>query len=74
MVTLNRIYTRQGDDGSTALADGERRPKFDLRIDAYGTVDETNACIGLARLHSAHEPELDAMLGPDPERPVRSRR
>ena len=63
MVTLNRIYTRQGDDGSTALADGERRPKFDLRIEAYGTVDETNACIGLARLHTGHDAEVDAMLG-----------
>jgi len=63
MVVLNRIYTRQGDDGSTALASGERRPKFDLRIDAYGTVDETNACIGVARLHTANEPELDPMLG-----------
>lgn len=63
MVTLNRIYTRQGDDGSTALANGERRPKFDLRIDAYGTVDETNACIGLARLHTSDATEFDAMLG-----------
>jgi cob(I)alamin adenosyltransferase len=63
MVTLNRIYTRQGDDGLTALASGERRQKFDLRIEAYGTVDETNACVGLARLHTAGEPEIDAMLG-----------
>jgi cob(I)alamin adenosyltransferase len=51
MVTLNRIYTRTGDDGTTALGSGERRPKFDLRISAYGTVDETNAAIGVARLH-----------------------
>jgi cob(I)alamin adenosyltransferase len=64
MVILNRIYTRTGDGGTTALATGERRLKFDLRIDAYGTVDETNACIGLARLHTAEaEPEVDAMLG-----------
>lgn len=64
MVVLNRIYTRTGDDGSTALATGARRPKFDLRVQAYGTVDETNACIGLARLHCASEdPVLDAMLG-----------
>ncbi len=64
MVVLNRIYTRSGDDGLTGLATGERRPKFDLRIDAYGTVDETNACLGLARLHAAQaEPEVDAMLG-----------
>ena len=53
MVTLTRIYTRTGDNGRTALANGERRPKHDLRIEAYGTVDETNAAIGLARLHTA---------------------
>ena len=52
MVALNRIYTRTGDKGTTALASGERRPKYDLRIAAFGTVDETNACIGMAR--SAH--------------------
>jgi cob(I)alamin adenosyltransferase len=63
MVALNRIYTRTGDDGTTALATGERRPKHDLRIEAYGTVDETNSCIGLARLHGAGDPEVDAMLG-----------
>lgn len=62
MVALNRIYTRTGDDGTTALGTGERRPKFDLRVDAYGTVDETNATIGLVRLHTAADPELDAML------------
>ncbi|HEY8566262.1 MAG TPA: cob(I)yrinic acid a,c-diamide adenosyltransferase [Beijerinckiaceae bacterium] len=63
MVALNRIYTRQGDDGTTGLANGERRLKFDLRIEAYGTVDETNACLGLARLHTRDDPELDAILG-----------
>lgn len=63
MVILNRIYTRTGDDGTTALATGARRPKFDLRVAAYGTTDETNACIGLARLHCATEdPRVDAML------------
>ncbi|MBA1155715.1 cob(I)yrinic acid a,c-diamide adenosyltransferase [Microvirga mediterraneensis] len=62
MVVLNRIYTRTGDKGTTALAAGGRRPKFDLRIEAYGTVDETNACIGLVRLHTAGH-EIDAMLG-----------
>ena len=62
MVALNRIYTRTGDDGTTALGTGERRPKFDLRVEAYGTVDETNATIGLVRLHTAADPELDAML------------
>jgi cob(I)alamin adenosyltransferase len=61
VVTLNRIYTRTGDKGSTALASGERRSKADLRVETYGTVDETNACIGLVRLHA--EPALDAMLG-----------
>ena len=61
MVTLNRIYTRTGDKGSTALANGERRSKADLRVEAYGTVDETNACIGLVRLHA--DIVLDAMLG-----------
>jgi cob(I)alamin adenosyltransferase len=60
MVTLNRIYTKTGDKGETALGDGTRRPKHDLRIQAYGTVDEANAAIGLARLHAAG-PD-DAML------------
>lgn len=64
MVVLNRIYTRTGDKGTTALGTGERRPKYDLRIASYGTVDETNATIGIARLHTATEdPALDAMLG-----------
>jgi cob(I)alamin adenosyltransferase len=63
MVVLNRIYTRTGDDGSTALGSGERRPKYDLRIAAYGTVDETNAAIGVARLHLQDAREIDAMLG-----------
>ena len=62
MVKLNKIYTRTGDDGTTGLVAGERRPKYDLRIEAYGTVDETNAVIGLARLHTSHQPDLDAML------------
>jgi len=61
MVVLNRIYTRTGDDGTTALGSGERRPKYDLRISAYGTVDETNAAIGIVRLAEARE--LDRMLG-----------
>jgi cob(I)alamin adenosyltransferase len=63
MVALNRIYTRTGDDGTTGLVTGERRPKHDLRIKAFGTVDETNACIGLARLHTRHDEEVDGMLG-----------
>lgn len=61
MVVLNRIYTRTGDTGTTALAAGGRRPKYDLRIEAYGTVDETNACLGLVRLHTSGDP-LDAVL------------
>ena len=63
MVVLNRIYTRTGDDGTTALGSGERRPKYDLRVGTYGTVDETNAAIGIVRLHLAASPELDVMLG-----------
>jgi cob(I)alamin adenosyltransferase len=63
MVTLNKIYTKTGDDGTTALGTGERRPKDDLRIEAYGTVDETNAAVGLARCDlSAEFSVLDAML------------
>jgi len=62
MVVLNRIYTRTGDKGETALGSGERVSKASLRIAAYGTVDETNACVGVARLHLATLPELDAML------------
>ncbi len=67
MVILNKIYTKTGDDGTTALGTGERRPKYDLRIEAYGTVDETNATVGLARAELAADPvgghaQLDAML------------
>ena len=62
MVVLNRIYTRTGDAGETALGTGERLSKAHIRISAYGTVDETNATIGLARLHLGEMPKLDAML------------
>ncbi|UVK56808.1 cob(I)yrinic acid a,c-diamide adenosyltransferase [Mesorhizobium sp. AR02] len=63
MVKLNKIYTRTGDDGTTGLGTGERRLKSDLRVDAYGTVDEANACIGIARVHTvASHPAIDAML------------
>ncbi len=62
MVVLNRIYTRTGDDGSTALGNGERRPKYDLRVAAYGTVDEVNAIIGVTRLHAGADLGLDAVL------------
>ena len=60
MVVLNRIYTRTGDKGDTALGSGKRVAKYDLRIEAYGTVDETNACVGVARLHA--QGALDQML------------
>ena len=60
MVQLTRIYTRGGDKGKTSLGDGSRVDKHDLRVVAYGTVDEANACIGLARLHTARD--ADAIL------------
>ncbi len=66
MVVLNRIYTKTGDAGTTALGTGERRRKDDLRIETYGTVDEANAAIGIARLATSADPTLaalDAMLG-----------
>lgn len=55
MVVLNKIYTRTGDAGDTALGNGVRVPKHALRVEAYGTVDETNATLGLARLHASGE-------------------
>jgi cob(I)alamin adenosyltransferase len=61
MVRLTRIYTRGGDGGETSLGDGSRVPKHSLRVAAYGTVDEANAVIGIARLHV--DGEADAMLG-----------
>jgi cob(I)alamin adenosyltransferase len=65
MVVLNKIYTRTGDAGETSLGSGERVSKADLRIEAYGTVDETNSVIGLARLQCSHArlSLLDDMLG-----------
>jgi cob(I)alamin adenosyltransferase len=63
MVTLNKIYTRAGDDGTTSLATGENVAKFDARVEAYGSVDETNATIGVARLHVGEDDVLDAILG-----------
>ncbi|MGE0280083.1 MAG: cob(I)yrinic acid a,c-diamide adenosyltransferase [Rhizobiaceae bacterium] len=63
MVVLNRIYTRTGDDGTTSLGSGARRKKYDLRIEAYGTLDEVNAVIGLVRLHTHAMADLDAALG-----------
>jgi len=87
MVVLNKIYTRTGDQGSTALGTGKRVPKHSARIAAYGSVDETNAALGMARIHlkRAH-PAIDEMmariqndlfdLGADltvPERPTSAR-
>lgn len=63
MVILNRIYTKTGDTGTTALGTGERVPKTSLRISAYGTVDETNAAVGVARTHvTGRDESVDAML------------
>ncbi|MBU2134860.1 MAG: cob(I)yrinic acid a,c-diamide adenosyltransferase [Alphaproteobacteria bacterium] len=62
MVVLNRIYTRTGDGGATRLANGAEVAKTDLRVEAYGSVDETNACLGLARLHTGDDALLDPML------------
>ncbi|WP_454687072.1 cob(I)yrinic acid a,c-diamide adenosyltransferase [Agrobacterium leguminum] len=62
MVKLNKIYTRTGDKGTTALVSGPRRLKHDLRVEAYGTADETNSAIGVARLHTGGMEKLDAML------------
>ena len=63
MVVLTKIYTRGGDAGLTSLGTGERVPKHALRIAAYGTVDETNAAIGMARIHlDADYANVDAML------------
>lgn len=62
MVKLNKIYTRTGDDGTTGLVEGPRRRKDDLRIEAFGTVDETNAAIGLCRLHTGDLGPIDTAL------------
>ncbi len=62
MVKLNKIYTRTGDDGTTGLGGGERRKKYDLRIAAYGTLDEANAAIGIARLYTSGEHSIHSAL------------
>jgi cob(I)alamin adenosyltransferase len=62
MVRLNRIYTRTGDSGTTSLGTGERRKKYDLRVDAYGTLDELNAVIGIVRLSTGDDRRLDDLL------------
>ena len=62
MVKLNKIYTKTGDDGTTGLVRGPRRRKSDLRIAAFGTVDEANSAIGMARTHTESMPKIDTML------------
>lgn len=62
MVKLNKIYTRTGDDGTTGLVSGPRRSKDDLRVEAIGTVDEVNAFVGMARIHTSGMPRLDWVL------------
>lgn len=62
LVKLNKIYTRTGDNGTTGLVSGPRRLKHDLRVEAYGTVDETNSAIGVVRTHTSRLPVLDGML------------
>jgi cob(I)alamin adenosyltransferase len=62
MVKLNKIYTRTGDDGTTGLVRGPRRSKADLRVEAYGTVDETNSQIGMSRVHTESLPKIDNLL------------
>jgi len=61
LVTLNKIYTRTGDKGTTALGNGDRVEKHDLRVTAYGTVDEANSTIGLARLHRINAAQVDRL-------------
>lgn len=63
MVTLNRIYTRTGDKGMTRLSTGAPVSKASLRVETYGAVDETNACLGVVRLHTADDVVLDPILG-----------
>ncbi len=62
MIRIDRVVTRGGDGGQTSLGDGTRVAKDDLRVEAYGTVDEANAALGLLRLHVAGDPEVDLML------------
>lgn len=63
MVKLTKIYTRGGDKGQTSLGNGNRVGKDDVRVDAYGDVDELNSIIGIARLHTADNAQMDAILG-----------
>jgi cob(I)alamin adenosyltransferase len=63
MVVLNKIYTRTGDKGTTALGTGDRVTKHNVRVETYGTTDEVNSVLGIARLHTSDLPEIDAALG-----------
>lgn len=63
MVKLNKIYTKTGDDGTTGLVRGPRRLKYDLRVNCFGTVDEANGTISVARLSTSSMPKIDAVLG-----------
>ena len=63
MVKLNKIYTKTGDDGTTGLVRGPRRLKYDLRVESFGTVDETNSSIGMARVLTSSMPKIDNILG-----------
>jgi cob(I)alamin adenosyltransferase len=62
MVKLNKIYTKTGDDGTTGLVRGPRRMKHDIRIECFGTVDEANSLIGVARTHTTSMPKIDRLL------------
>jgi cob(I)alamin adenosyltransferase len=62
MIKINKIYTRTGDDGTTGLVRGPRRMKYDLRVGCYGTIDEANALVGMARLHTGSMPKIDRLL------------
>ena len=62
MIRINRIYTKTGHNGTTGLVRGPRRMKHDLRVGCYGTIDEANSCIGMARLHTGAMPKLDRVL------------
>jgi cob(I)alamin adenosyltransferase len=63
MVVLNKIYTRTGDKGTTALGTGDRVTKDNVRVETYGTTDEVNSVLGIARLHTNGSPEIDVALG-----------
>ena len=62
MVKLNKIYTKTGDDGTTGLVRGPRRLKHDLRVECFGTVDEANSYIGVARVSTESMPKIDMIL------------